>query len=135
MNNFCYNIDTKVYFGRKQLEHLSEMKSYGNKVLIVYGGGSIKRTGLYQKVCEVLRNNNILFEELGGVSPNPKIESVREGILICKKNNIDMILAIGGGSAIDCAKAIAAGVLYSGDVWDLIEDGKKLKLLCLFLQF
>ena len=82
------------------------------------GGGSIKKTGLYDRVVRSLREAGINFIELGGVQPNPRLSLVYEGIELCRKNNIDFILAVGGGSVIDSAKAIAAGVPYEGDVWD-----------------
>ncbi len=127
MNNFYFNINTKIYFGTDQLTHLNELKNFGRKVLLVYGGGSIKRNGLYQKVCNILRNNDLEIDELSGVAPNPKIDTVRKGVKLCKTNKIDMVLAVGGGSVIDCAKIIAAGSCYAKDPWDLIENGKKIE--------
>ncbi|MCK5779992.1 MAG: iron-containing alcohol dehydrogenase, partial [Psychrilyobacter sp.] len=96
---------------------------YGTKVLLHYGGTSLKKYGLYDKVITSLKAENIEIFELGGVLPNPRISLVREGIEICRKENIDFILVVGGGSAIDSGKAIGAGVKYVGDVWDLF-DGK-----------
>ena len=88
------------------------------KILLHYGGGSIKRIGLYDKVVKSLNEAGVEFIELPGAQPNPRLSLVKEGIEICRKNNIDFILAVGGGSAIDSAKAIAVGVPYEGDVWD-----------------
>lgn len=121
MNNFCYHIPTEVYFGRGQIEHLGEaIKKYGNKVLLVYGGGSIKRIGLYDAIQTILAQHQLVSVELSGVEPNPKIETVRTGVALCKQNAIDVILAVGGGSSIDCAKVVSAGAKYAGDTWDLV---------------
>ena len=127
MRNFTYSIPTTIFFGEGQIKHLSDLKKSGNKVLLVYGGGSIKKNGLYDKCMEILSAEGIEVTELSGVEPNPRIESVRKGIELCKANNIDMILAIGGGSTIDCAKVVAAGVYYEGDPWDLVKDGRLIK--------
>lgn len=127
MNNFTYSIPTVIHFGRDQLDHLSELKQSGSRVLLVYGGGSIKRSGLYDKTMKILTDAGLSVTELSGVEPNPRIESVRKGAELCKANNIDMVLAVGGGSAIDCAKVIAAGACYEGDPWDLVLDGRKIR--------
>ncbi len=126
MKNFHYSIPTEIFFGKGQIEVLGEqIKKYGTRVLLAYGGGSIKKTGLYQEVVDILNENQIQFWELSGIEPNPRIDSVREGIKIIKENNIDFILAVGGGSTIDCSKTIAAGCYYEGDPWDLfIKKGK-----------
>lgn len=123
MLNFNYSIPTKIYFGKDQVEILHEqIKNYGSKVLLTYGGGSIKKNGIFHKVSQVLKENNIEFWELGGIEPNPDIDSVREGIKICKENQIDFVLAIGGGSTIDCSKIITAGYYYDGDPWDIVSN-------------
>lgn len=128
MLNFNYSIPTKVFFGKDQINILPEqVEKYGSRVLLVYGGGSIKKIGLYDKVIELLKSNNISFWELSGVEPNPRITSVRKGIEICRENNIDLVLAVGGGSTIDCSKVIAAGVCYEGDPWDIVLDPSKIK--------
>lgn len=127
MLNFNYSIPTKIHFGKGEISHLSEIADYGKNVLLVYGGGSIKKIGLYDKVINILTNSKIEITELSGVEPNPRIESVREGAKLCKANNIDAVLAVGGGSVIDCAKVIAAGAKYDGDSWDLVVDGSKIK--------
>lgn len=128
MINFDYSTPTKVFFGKDQINVLpKEVKKYGSRVLLVYGGGSIKKIGLYDKVIELLKSNNISFWELSGVEPNPRITSVRKGIEICRENNIDLVLAVGGGSTIDCSKVIAAGVSYEGDPWDIVLDSSKIK--------
>lgn len=127
MNNFTHHIPTKVYFGKGQISNLKEMKDYGGKVLLVYGGGSIKKTGLYDTAMSVLAEAGLEVFELSGVEPNPKIQSVREGAKICKENKIDMVLAVGGGSVIDAAKLIAGAALYDGDAWELVHHGERVK--------
>lgn len=127
MNNFTHSIPTVIHFGRGQISRLSELKRSGDKVLLVYGGGSIKRSGLYDEAVKILTDAGLSITELSGVEPNPRIESVRKGAEICKENGIDMVLAIGGGSSIDCAKIVAAGACYDGNPWDLVLDGGKIK--------
>ncbi len=127
MNNFTYSIPTKIHFGKGQIKHLNELKENGNKVLLVYGSGSIKRAGIYDQALEILKDNQIKVFELSGVEPNPRIETVRKGVQICKDNQIDMVLAIGGGSTIDCSKVIAAASLYEQDAWDLVIHPEKIK--------
>jgi len=127
MLNFDYSIPTKIFFGRDKIDELAEnIKNYGSKVLLVYGGGSIKRSGLYGKIINIFKENEISFFELSGVEPNPRISSVRKGIEICRENNIEIILAVGGGSVIDCSKVIAAGRYYDGDAWDIVVDQSKI---------
>lgn len=122
MENFILNSGTKIIFGRDTEKLLGEeIKNYGKKVLLHYGGGSIKRTGLYDKVTGILKDAGLDFIELSGVKPNPRLSLVHEGIELCRKEGIDFILAVGGGSVIDSAKAIALGVPYDGDVWDFFE--------------
>lgn len=120
MNNFTHFIPTKIHFGKGQISHLSELAESGTKVLLVYGGGSIKKTGLYDTALKILTENGLQVTDCSGVEPNPRIESVRKGVQLCRENDIDMVLAIGGGSVIDCAKVIAAGARYEGDAWDLV---------------
>ncbi len=127
MENFNYSIPTKIYFGKGQIANLAAIiKEYGNKVLIVYGGGSIKKIGLYDDMIKILNDTEISFVELSGVEPNPKIETVRKGIKLCRENNVEVVLAVGGGSTIDCSKVIAAGVKYDGDAWDLVTNPGKI---------
>lgn len=119
MLNFNLQFPTRIHFGQGKIEELGkEILQYGTRVLMVYGGGSIKRNGLYDQVVQVFNNNGIYYKELSGVQPNPRISSVRDGVAICKENNIQLVLAVGGGSSIDCAKIIAAGAKYEGDAWD-----------------
>lgn len=120
IQNFDYMTPTRVIFGKGVIGQLpAVMKPLGRRVLLAYGGGSIKRIGLYDKVKELLKDFEIT--ELSGIEPNPKYDpSVLEGVRLCKKNNIDVILSVGGGSVLDCCKAISAGAKYDGDPWDLI---------------
>lgn len=125
MNNFRYHAYTDIRFGKGQVESLPQVLApYGKKVLMVYGGGSIFKSGLYSKVKELLAEFEVF--ELGGVEPNPKITSVREGVAICKKEGIEVVLAVGGGSTIDASKVIAGAANYDGDPWDLVEDSSKI---------
>ena len=119
MLNFTCNLSTKVLFGKGALQECAEeIKAHSDKVLLLYGGGSIKRTGVYDAVTKLLTDNGISFVELSGVKPNPSVESARAGVELCRKEGVGFILAVGGGSVIDCAKAIAGAVRYDGDVWD-----------------
>lgn len=121
MNNFVYDIQTKVYFGKDQLGNLApELKKYGKKVLLTYGGGSIKKNGLYQRILDELDKGDFEVCELSGIDPNPRVSSVNKGAEICKKENIDVLLAVGGGSVIDCTKYIGAAAYYDGDAWDIM---------------
>lgn len=119
MENFVFYNPTKLIFGKGQIKSLgSEILQFGSKVLIVTGGGTVKRIGLFDEVVNQLKEHNIDIFELAGVEPNPRISTVEKGIDICKSEQIDFILAVGGGSVIDAAKAIAAGAKYDGSVWD-----------------
>ncbi len=119
MRNFNFCAPTKILFGKGKVSEIApEIIAHGSRVLLVYGGGSVKKMGLYDQVVGILRDNGIYFVELGGVQPNPRITSVREGVRLCREHQLDFILAIGGGSVIDCSKAIAAGVPYEGNFWD-----------------
>lgn len=127
MLDFNYSIPTTIFFGKDKIDVLGDqIKNYGTKVLLVYGGGSIKKSGLYGKTIDILNKSGISFWELPGVEPNPRVTSVRKGIEICRENNIELILAVGGGSTIDCAKVIAAGYYYDGDAWDIVIDPRKI---------
>ena len=132
MKDFNYYAPTRVVFGRESEARLPELvKQYGgSKVLIHYGGGSARRYGLLDKVEQMLNDVGIDFVELGGVVPNPLLSKVKEGIGLCCREGVDFILAVGGGSVIDSAKAIAYGVPYEGDVWDF-WDGKAVPQACL----
>ena len=127
MYNFSMNLATSIHFGKGQVTKLgNEIIKYTDRVLLVYGGGSIKKNGIYDSVVSELKNKGISYIELDGVDPNPRIESVREGIRLCRENQLGGVLAVGGGSSIDCSKVIAAGVKYDGDSWDLVLDRKKM---------
>ena len=120
MQNFDYMTPTRHIFGKESIVKLPEvMRPLGKRVLLTYGGGSIKKLGLYDRVKELLKDFDIV--ELSGIQPNPKYDpSVLEGVRLCKEHHIDVILAVGGGSVLDCSKAISTGACYDGDPWDLI---------------
>ncbi len=121
MYNFIFQNTTKIFFGEEQLEHLGEeLKQYGTRVLLTYGGGSIKNIGLYEKVMGELKKAGMTIFELSGIEPNPRHTTVNKGAEICKREKIDVLLAMGGGSTIDCTKVIAAAAFYDGDSWDLV---------------
>ncbi|MFB5268068.1 iron-containing alcohol dehydrogenase [Paenibacillus enshidis] len=122
MKAFDFRNPTRLIFGKGQLELLKrEVPKYGKRVLLVYGGGSIKRSGLYDQVIGLLRESDAEVTELAGVEPNPRLSTVHKGVELCKTNHIELILAVGGGSVLDCAKAIAVGAKYDGDMWDFVE--------------
>lgn len=121
MNNFIFEVPSKIYFGENQIENLGkELRKYGKRVLLTYGGGSIKGSGLYDRVLEEIKKADLEVFELSGIEPNPRITSVSQGADICKKEDIDILLAVGGGSVIDCTKLIGVAKYYDGDPWDLI---------------
>lgn len=124
MQNFMYYAPTKVVFGKNSEEELGDLiKAEGaRKVLIHYGGNSAKKSGLLDRVCSILSAAQIDFVTLGGVKPNPRLSKVYEGIQLARESGVDFLLAIGGGSVIDSCKAIAAGLKYDGDVWDLYTE-------------
>lgn len=123
MNSFVYDIPVKVYFGKNQLQHLGEeLSRYGKRVLLTYGGGSIKKTGLYDAVMAEIRRAGLEVFELSGIEPNPRIDSVRRGAQICKDEQIDVLLAVGGGSTLDATKFMAAGACVDHDPWDFLND-------------
>ncbi len=123
MKDFIFQNTDRVYFGKNALDYLgAEIKKYGKRVLLVYGGGSIKKNGLYDAVVNAVKAEGLKLFELSGVEPNPRHTTANKGAMICKKNKIDVVLAVGGGSTIDCAKGIAAAaVTKSGEVWDLVK--------------
>jgi alcohol dehydrogenase YqhD (iron-dependent ADH family) len=121
MQSFVFHNPTKLIFGRDTLPALKEeVPKYGKKVLLVYGGGSIKRNGIYDRTMELLREIGAEVLELSGVEPNPRLTTVQKGIDICRREKVDFLLAVGGGSVIDATKAIAVGAVYEGNVWDII---------------
>jgi alcohol dehydrogenase YqhD (iron-dependent ADH family) len=128
VENFIFQNPTKILFGKGMEEQVgTEVRAYGDKVLLHYGGGSIHRTGLYDRIVASLRRAGVDIVELAGVQPNPRLSLVRQGIQLCRQRGIGFILAVGGGSVIDSAKAIAMGVPYAGDVWDFFSGKAELK--------
>jgi len=122
MNHFIYHNPVKVYFGKDQLCHLGEeLSKYGKRVLLTYGGGSIKKIGLYDKVVNEIKKSGLELYELSGIQPNPRIDSVRKGAQICKDMKIDVLLAVGGGSVLDATKYMAAGACVDFDPWDFFS--------------
>lgn len=128
MENFVFKNATKIIFG-KDTEKLigQEVRQYTDKVLFCYGGGSIKRSGLYDITVKSLKENDIDYTELSNIKPNPRLSLVKEGVDICREKGIKFILAVGGGSVIDTAKAIAVGVPYNKDVWDFYAGKAQVK--------
>lgn len=120
MTDFTYYAPTEVVFGKSSEEQIGKLvrKYGGTKVLVHYGGQSAIRSGLLEKTCRLLEEEGIPYVKLGGVVPNPRVSLVREGIELCRKEGVDFLLAVGGGSVIDSLKAISVGVPYEGDVWD-----------------
>lgn len=129
MKNFVFENPTRILFGEGMLDRLpEELAPYGPKILLVYGLGSIVRSGLYDRVMALLEQAGREVFELAGVMPNPRTEKVYEGIEICRSRSIDLILAVGGGSVIDCSKAIAAGTFHPGDFWqDFYLEGRPIE--------
>ena len=128
MNNFIFQNPVKVYFGENQLCHLGgELSVYGKRVLLIYGGGSIKKNGLYDAIVKEITDAGMELYELSGIDPNPRVDSVREGARLCKEHNIDVLLAVGGGSTIDATKWIAAAACVEHDPWDFFSKWAPVK--------
>ncbi len=128
MIDFVFQNPAKIIFGKTALSHLQEEAArYGTRVLVVYGGSSIKSSGLYGEVTGVLKQGGFTVFELGGIVPNPLLSRVYEGIALCRREHVDLVLAVGGGSVIDTAKGICNGVPYEGDVWDFYTYRQKPK--------
>ncbi len=128
MENFIYDIPTTVYFGKGQLHQLeSIIREYGKRVLLVYGGGSIKRNGIYDEVVLQLQKAGREYVELAGVEPNPSLHTVEKGVAVCRREQVDVIVAIGGGSAIDCAKVVSAAVCSDQTPWELVLHPGEIK--------
>lgn len=122
MSDFIWSNPVTVYFGPEQFKELGKVvASYGKRCLFTYGGGSVKKTGLYDRVMNALSEEGVAVFEKGGVEPNPKIQHIREACAICKENDVDVLLAVGGGSVIDATKCIAAGACVDFDPWDFVE--------------
>lgn len=125
MQNFTFQNGTEIVFGKGVEEKIGEkIKEFRESAFFLYGQGSIKEYGIYDGVMNSLEESRIETVELGGVQPNPRLDLVKEGIDLCESNDLDFILAVGGGSVIDTAKAIAIGVPYEGDIWDFYESDK-----------
>lgn len=121
MNKFSFYNPVKIHFGKGSIDYLrKELPQYGKNILMVYGGGSIKANGVYDDIMAILNDLNCHVFELAGVEPNPRVETARKGIEICKEHQIDLVLAVGGGSVIDCAKLIVAGAKVEEDAWDIV---------------
>lgn len=119
LGNFTFHNPTKLHFGEDSLSKLSEeLKNYGKKVMLCYGGGSIKRNGIYDQVMDELKKAGCKVVEMAGVMPNPTIEKVLEGAHIARQENVDFILGVGGGSTVDYCKAVAGSAWYDGDPWE-----------------
>ena len=126
MNNFEFLNPTKIIFGRGTQKEVGKYTvDYGQNVLVHYGSSYVKKSGLLEELLNALKEKGVAYTELGGVVPNPRLSLIREGIRICREKKIDFILAVGGGSVIDSAKAIASGVAYEGDVWDFYTSEKR----------
>lgn len=125
MENFNYYNPTEIFFGKDAIQNLGENIAIYKNVLLCYGGGSIKKNGIYDAVIKILEEKNINVFELSGITPNPRASKVYEGIEICKDKGIDFILAVGGGSTIDCAKAIAVGAKTNRDFWQAFYVAKE----------
>lgn len=128
MENFNFYAPTRILFGAGALSGLTGyFPDCVKTVLLAYGGNSVKTNGIYVQVTELLHSQGISYIELSGIEPNPKLSSVYEGIRLCRTHHVDAVLAVGGGSVIDCCKAVCAGVFYDGDPWDLVLDHGKVK--------
>ncbi len=124
--NISFFNPTKLLMAKGNLSKLGEITTvYGKKALVVTGGSSVKKNGVFDRAVNSLKLSGIEIIECDGVAPNPKISSVRKGVKLCKENNVDVVIAIGGGSVMDCSKAIAAGALYDGDPWDMVFHGQE----------
>ena len=128
MKDFIFNVTTKILFGKDQMRNLAaEIKNYGSRVLLAYGGGSIKRSGLYDEIIKIFEENDIFYKELFGIEPNPRVDSAREGVKIVRENDLDFILAVGGGSVIDLSKLVAGAVYLDCDPWDIVIKKAKIE--------
>lgn len=127
MDNFTYHNPTKILFGRGMENEVgAEVARYSRRILLHFGGGSIKKSGLYDRVAASLKRAGVEWVELGGAKPNPRLGLVHEGVKLCRAQKLDFVLAVGGGSAIDSAKAIAMGAANDGEVWDYFIGKREL---------
>ncbi|MDR1679452.1 MAG: iron-containing alcohol dehydrogenase [Prevotellaceae bacterium] len=121
MNNFSFQNPTRLVFGKGQIAQLSQLIPTDKKVMVTYGGGSVKRNGVYEQVIDALKDQHCV--EFWGIEPNPTIETLRKAIDLGKEKKVDYLLAVGGGSVLDGTKLIAAGILYNGDAWEIVQKG------------
>ena len=134
MENFVYHSPTKVYFGKGMISKLGKTAaSYGKSALIVYGGGSIKKNGVYDAIVSQLESASVAHFDLSGVEANPKISSVREGVKLVRENNIEVIIGVGGGSSLDCAKAISGCATVDAEPWDTVMNAGTVKKVIPFI--
>ena len=122
MNNFVYHNPTKLVFGKGQIAQLAKLIPAGKKIMITFGGGSVRRNGIYDQVVKALEGRD--WVEFWGIEPNPSVETVREAIALGREHGSEFLLAVGGGSVIDGTKLIAAGLLYDGDPWEIVLKGQ-----------
>jgi len=122
MNNFVYHNPTKLVFGKGQIARLAKLIPAGKKIMITFGGGSVRRNGIYDQVVKALEGRD--WVEFWGIEPNPSVETVREAIALGREHGSEFLLAVGGGSVIDGTKLIAAGLLYDGDPWEIVLKGQ-----------
>ena len=121
MNNFKFQNPTRLIFGKGMIAELSKAIPAGKRIMITFGGGSVKKNGVYDQVIKALEGRE--YVEFWGIEPNPSIETLRKAIALGKEKNVDFLLAVGGGSVLDGTKLISAGLLYDGDAWDLVKRG------------
>jgi len=130
MEDFVFENPTKIFFGKGTIKKLgSEVSQRARRVLLISGKGSIRQNGVYDQVVSTLRENKIYFMEFFGIKPNPTLEDVEKAVCICRQNDLDALIAVGGGSVIDTAKAVAAGVKFQGDIWDCFGKNPKFKIV------
>lgn len=122
MNNFIYHNPTKLVFGKGQIARLPKLIPAGKRIMLTFGGGSVKRNGVYDQVVAALEGRDLV--EFWGIEANPSVETLRKAIALGKERKVDFLLAVGGGSVIDGTKLIAAGLLYDGDAWDIVLKGQ-----------
>ena len=122
MNNFIYHNPTELVFGKGQIARLAKLIPADKRIMITFGGGSVKRNGVYEQVMPALEGREVV--EFWGIEANPSVETLRRAIALGKERRVDFLLAVGGGSVIDGTKLIAAGLLYEGDAWEIVLKGK-----------
>ena len=127
MNNFTFQNPTKLLFGKGMIEKLAQQISKDKRIMVTFGGGSVKNNGVYDQVIKAL--DGFDYIEFWGIEPNPTVETLRKAIALGKEKNIDFLLAVGGGSVVDGTKLIAAGILYDGDAWEIVKKGSELNTI------